>query len=218
MTAICRSPLRPRSRTSASACRGRRCSRSPSARRRRCGGRNRPARRAPSPGRRRWRRPAHRPGSRARSGSSRASKSSTGGGSFPGLPLRLFRNDCCNDENRNRASASVSAAVTLTPSMTYGAASCADGRNRCAVDRHRLHHHRRREMRGERERQPEDRRKLRAIGAGAQDPDRHLEPGAGNRLHRLARLRPAGNSPSARRRPAGTRRRRRAGSAASPAR
>ena len=41
-------------------------------------------------------------------------------------------------------------------------------------------------MRGERERQAEDRGKLRTIGARTQNPDRHLQPGAGNRLHRLA--------------------------------
>jgi hypothetical protein len=51
-------------------------------------------------------------------GSSIASRPSTGGGSFPGRPLRMFRNDCCNDENKNPASASVSAAVMLTPSIT----------------------------------------------------------------------------------------------------
>ena len=43
-------------------------------------------------------------------------------------------------------------------------------------------------MRGEGERQAQIRRNLRAIKAGSEDPDRHLQPGAGNRLHRLARL------------------------------
>jgi hypothetical protein len=41
-------------------------------------------------------------------------------------------------------------------------------------------------MRREGEGQTQDRRQLCAIGAGSQDPDRHLEPRAGNRLHRLA--------------------------------
>ena len=53
------------------------------------------------------------------------------------------------------------------------------------VDRDRLHHHRRRKMRGEGERQTEDRGELGAIGARPEDPDRDLEPGAGNRLHGL---------------------------------
>ena len=63
-------------------------------------------------------------------GGSRASKSSTGGGSLPGRPLRRFRKDCRRDENRRRASASVSAAKTFTPSITCGAANRAEGRNR----------------------------------------------------------------------------------------
>ena len=43
-------------------------------------------------------------------------------------------------------------------------------------------------MRGEGERQTQIRGNLRAIEAGPEDPDRHLQPGAGNRLHRLSRL------------------------------
>ena len=43
-------------------------------------------------------------------------------------------------------------------------------------------------MRGKGEWQPQIGRDLRAIEAGPQDPDRHLQPGAGNRLHRLVRF------------------------------
>ena len=57
-----------------------------------------------------------------------------------------------------------------------------------AIDRDRIRHHRRREMRGEREGEAEIGRQLRAEGARAEDPDRHLETGAGHRLHPLARL------------------------------
>ena len=44
-------------------------------------------------------------------------------------------------------------------------------------------------MGGEGERQTQISRELRAIGARPEDPDRHVEPGAGNRLHRLSRRR-----------------------------
>jgi len=43
--------------------------------------------------------------------------SSIGGGTWPGEPRRRLMNDCCCDVNWRRASASVSAASTLAPSM-----------------------------------------------------------------------------------------------------
>jgi hypothetical protein len=64
-----------------------------------------------------------------RSGSpaSRRSRSHSfdGGGSWIGRPERRLANDWRPDEARNRASSSVSAATTFTPSITYGAASSA---------------------------------------------------------------------------------------------
>ena len=46
-----------------------------------------------------------------------ASMLSTGGGKGPGVPRRRLMNCCCSDVMRRRASASVSAANTLTPTM-----------------------------------------------------------------------------------------------------
>ena len=44
-----------------------------------------------------------------------------------------------------------------------------------------------REVRGERIREAERRRQLRAVEARAEDPERHMRPDAGNREHRLSR-------------------------------
>ena len=46
----------------------------------------------------------------------------------PAGRVRRFTNACCTDVISRRASASVSAANTLTPSITYGRASCSEGR------------------------------------------------------------------------------------------
>ena len=67
---------------------------------------------------------------RARGSASRASSGSTGGGSLPGRPVRRFRKACCKEVNSRRASASVSAAKTFTPSITWGEASRSEGRKR----------------------------------------------------------------------------------------
>ncbi len=56
------------------------------------------------------------------------SMSSIGGCSLPRAPRSMFVNACCGDVNSLRASASVSATITFAPTMTYGRASCADGR------------------------------------------------------------------------------------------
>ncbi len=58
-----------------------------------------------------------------------------------------------------------------------------------AVHRQCLVHLVRGEVRGERERQPQQRRQLRAEQAGAQQPHRHVHARARHRLHGLARLR-----------------------------
>jgi hypothetical protein len=57
-------------------------------------------------------------------------KSVMGGGTWLGLPVRLLRVDCCNDENRKAASQSDSAATIVSPSIRYGVASCAEGQKR----------------------------------------------------------------------------------------
>ena len=62
-------------------------------------------------------------------GSNRRSRSSTGRGSGPGLPVRRLTKACSSDERKCRASASLSAAKTLIASISFGAASQADGRN-----------------------------------------------------------------------------------------
>ncbi len=46
-----------------------------------------------------------------------ASMSSTGGGSGPGVPRRRLMNCCWSEENIRCASASLSAANTLTPTI-----------------------------------------------------------------------------------------------------
>src|ERR1700675_2873492 len=55
------------------------------------------------------------------------SHSVDGGGNWIGWPDRRLANDWRPDDARNRASSSVSAATTFTPSITYGAGSCAEG-------------------------------------------------------------------------------------------
>src|ERR1700675_829069 len=55
------------------------------------------------------------------------SHSFDGGGNWIGWPDRRLANDWRPDDARNWASSSVSAATTLTPSITYGAGRWADG-------------------------------------------------------------------------------------------
>jgi hypothetical protein len=62
-----------------------------------------------------------------RSGGPSRSSSRTGGFSLVGRPLRRLTKACCIEVARKCASASVSAANTLKPSITYGLSSCADG-------------------------------------------------------------------------------------------
>src|SRR6267143_1448669 len=52
-----------------------------------------------------------------------------GGGRRPGLPLRRLTIACSSDVASRAASWSLSAAITFTPNITYGRASCAEGRN-----------------------------------------------------------------------------------------
>src|SRR5437868_14711462 len=54
-----------------------------------------------------------------------------GGGTRLGRPVRLLSVDCCSDVNRKAASSSDSAATTVSPSIKYDVASCAEGRKRC---------------------------------------------------------------------------------------
>ena len=96
----------------------------------------------------------------------------------------MFRNDCCNDENGPRLGIGLRSG-DVDAQHYVRLRELGRRLEPRAIDRHRLHHHRRGEMRGERERQAKDHGKLRTIGAGTQSPDQHLEPGAGNRLHRL---------------------------------
>ena len=51
--------------------------------------------------------------------------SSIGGCSRPRAPRKRFVNPCCADVKSRRASASVAATTALTPTIAYGAASCA---------------------------------------------------------------------------------------------
>src|SRR4051794_41768720 len=55
------------------------------------------------------------------------SHSRLGGGSAMGIPARRLANACRPDEASNRASSSVVAATMLTPRITCGGSSCADG-------------------------------------------------------------------------------------------
>src|SRR5437868_344966 len=54
-----------------------------------------------------------------------------GGGTRLGRPVPLLSVDCCGDVNRKAASSSDSAATTVSPSIKYDVASCAEGRKRC---------------------------------------------------------------------------------------
>src|SRR5690606_1556286 len=58
-----------------------------------------------------------------------------------------------------------------------------------AIERNRRAERLRREVRGERVRQPQLGRELGAEQARPEDPDRHVRAGAGNGLHHLSRLR-----------------------------
>src|SRR5262245_33694677 len=55
------------------------------------------------------------------------SHSFDGGGNWIGCPDRRLAKDWRPEDARNRASSSVSAATTLTPSIRYGAGRYADG-------------------------------------------------------------------------------------------
>ncbi len=56
--------------------------------------------------------------------------SSIGGGSWPRVPRKMLVKACWAEVKRRRASPSVSAAMTLTPTIAWGFASCADGSKR----------------------------------------------------------------------------------------
>src|SRR5207244_3970991 len=61
------------------------------------------------------------------------------------------------------------------------------GTKALAINRNGLHQHCRREMRGEGKGQAQIGRELRAKGAGAEDPDRHVQTSPRNGLYGLAR-------------------------------
>jgi hypothetical protein len=104
-------------------------------------------------------------------------------------PRCMPRKRCWIEVNSRAACASVSAATTLTPPWRAGAATRPTAGNCRAIELQRLHQQVGREVRGERERQPQVRRQLRAVQAAAQQPDRHLGAHAGDRAHGLAGLR-----------------------------
>ena len=81
--------------------------------------------------------------------------SSTGGESGPGWPRTRFRKACCNEVNRRWASASVSAAKTLTPTIAYGSIERLGGLEAGPVEVEGRVQVVGREVRGEREGQSE---------------------------------------------------------------
>ncbi len=107
-------------------------------------------------------------------------KSSTGGGSLPGLPVRRLTKACCSEVKSRRASASVAAAKTLQPEHQVGRGESRRGTEGGAVDLDRLLHQARREMRGEGVGEPERRRELGAEEARAEHPDLDVGALAGN--------------------------------------
>ena len=104
----------------------------------------------------------------------------------PRAPRRMSVNDICCEVASRRASASVPAAMTLTPTIAWGAASCGRRLEASAVDRQRRVELLRREVRRERERQPELRGELGAEQARSEDVDRHLGAGPGHGLDALS--------------------------------
>ncbi len=112
---------------------------------------------------------------------------STGGLSWPGVPRTSARNCCWSDENSRRASSPVSAANTLTPSITVRAVQLFGRAEGAPVQVHGLAHEAGRKVRRERERQPHRGGQLRAEQARAEQPQRHLQARAGHRAQALAR-------------------------------
>ena len=106
--------------------------------------------------------------------------SSIGGGIGRRAPRTRSANDICCDVARRRASASLSPAITLTPTMAYGAASWAGRREPLPVDRQGRVEVLRCEVRGKAERQAELGGELGTEQARSEDPDRHLRALARN--------------------------------------
>ena len=118
-------------------------------------------------------------------GLQRPSMLSTGGGSCRGVPRTRFTNCCWSEVKSRRASASVSAANTFTPTIAYGSVERLGGLEIPAVEIEGRIQVVGREVGGEGEGEAERGGELGAEVAGAEEPEGQVQPFAGDRPHRL---------------------------------